>query len=140
MALDPHREVARNPEAEPAPRLFQRPSDAPIPLERIGQAGALEALRRELAYQRGERASLRQSARFWAGRITGRSRRRLLLALSAATIELAVQSDRLTERVVAQEELTGDIAATLGEDLTRLRAEVLHIRRLGAPLDEGRDG
>lgn len=137
MALDPHREIARAPETESAPGLFARPSEPGAPLEHIGKAGALQALRKELAYQRGEQLAVRQAARFWAGRITGRSRRRLLLALGEATIELGDQCDRLTERLTAQEEITGDVAATLGEDLARLRAEVLHLRRLCTPLDEG---
>ncbi len=136
MALDPHREVTHAGEPPPAPRLFHRPSDAPPPLERIGDSGPLDVLRRELSAQQRPR----RSARYWAGRISGRSRRRFLLALGTATVALAEQCDRLRDRVMANEEVTEDVAATLGEELARLRAEVLHLRTRTISPAPGADG
>jgi hypothetical protein len=50
--------------------------------------------------------------------------------LGSATVTLAEQCDRLRDRMVAHEEITEDVASTLGEELARLRAEVLHLRAL----------
>jgi hypothetical protein len=123
------------PGGEP-PRLLRRPSDAPPPLEHISGTESLAAVRREVSSRRQPGgASRRGTARAWAGRLTGRSRRRLLLALGAATLELAEHCDRLTDRLSSLEGVTEDVAATLGEELARLRAEVLHLRALTTSLE-----
>lgn len=136
MALDPRGNVSADLDAQ-APRLLRRPSDALPPLERVGTSEPLETLRRELT---SLGASNRTSVRFWAGRISGRSRRRLLGALGAATVALADQCDRLTDRLNGQEEISEDVAATYGEELARLRAEVLHLRALSSSLGLRSDG
>jgi hypothetical protein len=130
VALDPQREVARDPEPETTPPLFRRPSDPPPRLDRIMASEAIHILQHELSLQHGDAGSPRRSARYWARRFTGRSRRRLLVALGTATVALAEQCDRLADRAMTQEEVTADVAGTLGQELTRLRAEVLHLAAL----------
>lgn len=141
MALDPHREVAPDPKLEATPRLLRSPSDAPPRLEHMSGADPLTDLRRQLSYQQGShRMSLTQTARFWAARITGRSQRHLLLTLGASVVALGERCDRLSDRLSGHEEVTEDVAATLGEELARLRAEVLHLKALttalGPPPDD----
>jgi hypothetical protein len=136
MALDPHDAMRPDAESGAAPGVFRRPTDVPPRLDHIGDAEAVRALRHELSIRQGRaEASRRRKVRAVAGWITGRSRRRLLISLGAATIALAEQSDRLADRLMTQEEITQDVAATLGEELTRLRAEILHLRALTTSLD-----
>ncbi len=80
--------------------------------------------------------SLGDTARLWAGRLTGRSRRRLVAALAGATLELADRCEVLTDRLMTQEDVTEDVATAFGEELSRLRAEVMHLARLVAELSE----
>ncbi len=125
MALDHDGPVAD------APRPWAQPVDAPAPLRRPGDHDAVRSLRSivqdEAARQTG---SLRQRARAWAGRASGRTERRLHASLAAATESLAGSCDELVDRVTRLERVTEDVTGTLGEELTRLRAEVGHLRRL----------
>jgi hypothetical protein len=59
--------------------------------------------------------------------------------LADATVELADHCDRLTDRLMAQEDVTHDVASAFGEELARLRAEVVHLAGLVAALDEPPD-
>ncbi|HEY1650284.1 MAG TPA: hypothetical protein VGG09_00230 [Acidimicrobiales bacterium] len=131
MALDPQHVVTPESGSDAAPGLFRRPSDAPPRLERVADIESVQGLRHELSIrQGGATTSARRRARSLAGWITGRSRRRLVLSLGTATVALAEHCDLLAERLMAQEEITADVAATLGEELARLRAEVLHLQAL----------
>jgi hypothetical protein len=70
-----------------------------------------------------------RSFRTWAGRVSGRADRRLLLALAGATDAVAVQCDLLVERLTTQEAVTADVAGAFGQELALLRAEVAHLQR-----------
>jgi hypothetical protein len=135
MAFDPHDELAPEADASAAPRLLHRPTEAPPRLGRVGDGAALQALRHEWSLHGVRRRALwsgsfRDTARLWAGRLTGRPRRRLVAALAGATLELADRCEVLTDRVMTQEDVTEDVATAFGEELSRLRAEVMHLARL----------
>jgi hypothetical protein len=135
MAFDPHDELAPEADASAAPRLLHRPTEAQPRLGRVGDGAALQALRHEWSLHGVRRRALwsgsfRDTARLWAGRLTGRSRRRLVAALAGATLELADRCEVLTDRVMTQEDVTEDVATAFGEELSRLRAEVMHLARL----------
>ena len=141
MAFDPHDELAPEADASAAPRLLHRPTEAPPRLGRVGDGAALQALRHEWSLHGVRRRALRSgsfrdTARLWAGRLTGRSRRRLVAALAGATLELADRCEVLTDRLMTQEDVTEDVATAFGEELSRLRAEVLHLARLLAEVTE----
>jgi hypothetical protein len=104
-------------------------------LGRAGDLDPVQNLRREFSAQLQMRksprlGSLRASARAWAGRVSGRSDRRLLYALAEATSALVDHCDSLTDRLATQETLLDEFTTILGEEVTRLRAEVDHLRRL----------
>jgi len=79
--------------------------------------------------------SLVGTVRAWAGRVSGRSDRRLLVALAQATEAIAAQCDLLADRLASQETITADVTAAYGEEITQLRAEVRHLQRQVAPHD-----
>ena len=133
MARDPHDAVAGD--AGRAPRMLRRPSDAPPALGRVGDDPALQSFRREWSARRtGTAGSLRQTARAWAGRVSGRSDRRLLLALASATDAVAAQCDHVVDRLTTQEAVNADVTSAFGEEIAQLRAEVLHLQRVVASL------
>jgi hypothetical protein len=141
MAFDPHDGLAPEANASAAPRLLRRPTEAPPRLGRVADGPALQALRHEWSLHGARRRALwsgspGDTARLWAGRLTGRSRRRLVAALAGATIELADRCEVLTDRMMSTEEVTGDVATAFGEELSRLRAEVMHLARLLADPSE----
>ena len=130
-------DVGPGADAPGAPCLLRRPTEAPPPLGPVADGPALQALRHESSLHAARAGtlwagSLGRSVRLWAGRLTGRSRRRLTAALAGATIELAERCEQLTDRLMTQEEVTEDVATAFGEELARLRAEVLHLARLVA--------
>jgi len=110
----------------PAPQSFRRPADAPPPIPR---ARDTEAARRFHHVWTAHTASGRSSLRARAARLSGRSNRRLVVALSGATEALLAQCDVLADRLEAVEAVAADVGGALGADLTRLRAEVLELRR-----------
>ena len=126
---------------ESAPRTLQHPAEAPDRLPRPSDDDAVRSFSDEWRAQR-ERTQAplpwRARARRWAGRVSGRSDRRLLFALAGATDALASHCDLLEDRLHHQEEITQDIADAYGEDLARLRAEVVHLRELVASLRQTR--
>ncbi len=133
MARDPHDAVGGD--AERAPHMFRRPADAPPPLGRVGDDPALQSFHREWSVRRtGTSGSLRRTVRAWAGRVSGRSDRRLLLALASATDAVAAECDRVVERLTTLESVTADVTGTFGEEITQLRAEVLRLQRVVASL------
>jgi hypothetical protein len=127
---------------ETAPRMLRRPADAPPPLARPGEAHPVQAFRDEwrAQLQRAHaRLSLPSRARRWAGRVSGRSDRRLLFAMATATDAVAAHCDQLVDRLSDQEAVAQDVAASYGEDLTRLRAEVERLRELVVSLRDTRE-
>jgi hypothetical protein len=61
--------------------------------------------------------------------VTGRRNRYVLEAVVRATGEIADRCDELTTRLEDQGAVTADVASTFGEELARLRAEVLRLQR-----------
>jgi hypothetical protein len=143
VVLDPRRglndDMTGADGAEPAPRMLRRPAEAPTPLGHVANAGVVQSVRRALAGA-PPGGSLRATARRWAGRISGRSNRRLLLTLAATTDVIAAHCDQMVDRIVALEAATADLAGVLGEEVTQLRAEVSHLRRIVASPDPSHDG
>jgi hypothetical protein len=123
MVRDAHDGVAGEPEF--APPVLRQPADPPPPAAPVG-TGAPVASFRTVWSDRQTRA---RSLRSWAARRSGRSDRRLLLALAAATEALATQCDLLLDRITAQEAVTADVAGAFGQEIAQLRAEVVHLRR-----------
>jgi hypothetical protein len=124
---------------EAAPRMLQQPADPPPPLPRPGEERPVQAFRNEWRAQLGQaRLPLRGRARRWLGRVSGRSDRRLLLAVATATDALAAHCDQLADRLSSQEAIAHDVAASYGEDLTRLRAQVEHLKELVITLGDPR--
>ncbi len=133
MARDPHDAVAGA--AGPAPRMFRQPSDAPPPLAHVGADPALQSFHREWSARRTRTTTgLRRSLRAWAGRVSGRSDRRLLLAVASATDAVAAQCDHVVDRLVTEEAVTADVTSVFSEEIAQLRAEVLHLQRVVASL------
>ena len=75
-------------------------------------------------------ASVGLRIRAWAGQVTGRSDRHLLHNVAHATDAIATHCDLLTDRLAAQEAITADVTHSFGEEIARLRAEVLHLQRV----------
>jgi hypothetical protein len=122
MVRDPHDAVAD--EAERAPRMLRRPADAPPPLGHVGSVDAVASFRRVVA----DRGAAPRSLRAWAGRVSGRADGRLLLAQADATEAVVAHCDLLIDRLTALEAVTADTAAAFGPEITRLRAEVVHLQ------------
>jgi hypothetical protein len=140
MVLDPHHAIAG--EQGDAPRALRQPADAPPPLGHVGGVEPVQSLSRVWAGRRdgaGRPASLRGTVRAWLGRISGRSDRRLLFALADATEAIAAHCDLLGDRLAVQEAVTADVAGAFGEEITSLRAEVLHLQRLVMSLHDAPD-
>jgi hypothetical protein len=130
VVLDRHAGLAGNPDE--APQALAQPADAPPPLPALadGEAiGRLRAARASLA-ARDDAAGLAVRVRAWAGRVTGRTDRYVLEAVVRATDEVVGRCDALAARLASQEKVTADVTHTFGEELARLRAEVLHLQRL----------
>ncbi len=113
--------------------MLRQPADAPPPLEHVGDSDLVASLRRV----RSERdAGTTRPLRAWAGRVSGRSDRRLLLALAEATEAMVAHCDLLGDRLAAQEAVTADVAGAFGQEIALLRAEVLHLQRLVAAAED----
>ena len=127
--------------AERDPRLLRQPADAPPLLPFLGDLSEFQDFRNEWRAQveRAEaRLPLRARARHWAGRISGRSDRRLLFAIARAADALAVRCDEMAERLSNQETIVEDVATAYGEDLTHLRAEIRLLRDLVSSFEQPR--
>jgi hypothetical protein len=127
MVRDPHDAVAEG--SARAPLMLRQPADAPAPLGHVGDTEALQTFRRIRA---DWEASAGRSLRSWAWRVSGRADRRLLRALVDATDAIAGHCDLLADRLAAREAVSADVAGTFGEEVARLRAEVLHLQHLAA--------
>jgi hypothetical protein len=133
MVRDRHDAVAKG--SERAPRTLRQPAEASPPLEHLSVTDAVVSLRR---VRESRRATNRWSLRAWVGRVSGRSDRRLLHALSEATDAIATQCDLLADRIAARDTVSADVTDSFGEEVTRLRSEVLHLQRLSAAESEPR--
>jgi len=120
--------------------MLRQPPDAPVALGYAADIESVQVLRRvwthQLELSRTPRlGSLRATMRAWAGRISGRSDRRLIFALASATDAIASHCDHLVDRLASQEAKTADMTGAFGEEITHLRAEVIHLRSLVASLN-----
>src|SRR5580704_8016547 len=118
---------------ETAPHMLQRPVDAPPPLGPVSATDGVATLRRVLADRHATPASLRA----WAGRVSGRSDRRLVLALAGATEAMATHCDQLAARLAEQEAVTADVASACSGVWTQYAVpnrEQPGGRRCGLPL------
>jgi hypothetical protein len=130
MARDPHTAVDGDPDG--APPMLRQPADAPAPLGHVGDLEPVQAFRRVWASQSAadRSASVGVRIRAWAGRVTGRADRHLLRNVAHATDAIAARCDLLTDRLASQEAITADLTHSFGEEIARLRAEVLHLQRV----------
>jgi hypothetical protein len=140
MALEPDLSIETD-GADEAPSSFSRPTDAPDPVGNLsGRAALLDLQRLRETSSEGNRhtEALMVRIRRWLGRVSGRADRRALRILADATGELVERCDLLADHLTAQEEVVDEVARVLGEELTRLRAEVAHLARaLSARQDGG---
>jgi uncharacterized protein YceH (UPF0502 family) len=121
MVRDAHKTLTD----ETAPRMLRQPADAPPPLGPVGATDGVATLRRVLA----DRNAAPSSLRAWAGRVSGRSDRRLAVALAGATEAIAANCDQLVAHLSAQEAVTADVASSFGQEIAQLRAEVVRLQR-----------
>ena len=135
MVRDPHDAITEA--ADGAPRMLRRPADAPPPLGPVSDTDPVVALRR--VWSDGN-ASTKRSLRSWAGRISGRADRRLLVALVDATEAVVTHCDLLADRLTAQEAVTQDVAESFGQEIVQLRAEVLRLQTQVAAWGEAQAG
>ncbi len=121
--------------------MLHQPADAPPPLGHVRDTDALRSFTRlwESRRDAGSSSSPGRAVRAWVGRISGRSDRHLLFALARATETIAARCDLLADRLAAHETVTADATGAFGEELTRLRAEVLHLQRLVSLRDTPHD-
>jgi hypothetical protein len=129
MGREPEDAVAE--ESARAPRMLRQPADAPPPLGPVGASDAMASFRRIWS---DRSAATGRSLRSWAGRVSGRSDRRLLVAVAGAAEAMAQRCDLLLDRLATQEAVTADIAASFGQEIVQLRAEVIHLQRNLDPL------
>jgi hypothetical protein len=106
--------------------MLRHPADAPPPLAGVSASEGVRSFRRVWS---DRNASTTQSLRAWAGRVSGRSDRRLLVALAGATEATAAHCDQLADRINALEAVTADVTDAFGQEIARLRAEVVHLQR-----------
>jgi hypothetical protein len=124
MVRDAHDALTEG--SAPAPHTLRRPADAPPPLAPASGTEGVSTFRRVWSEKN---AGATRSFRSWAGRVSGRSDRRLLLALAGAVESLAVHCDQLVEHLTAQEAVTADVASSFGQEIVQLRAEVDRLQR-----------
>ena len=129
MVLDHRRVVAV--ESDNAPQMLRRPADATPALPLLAAGDGMRDLRAALASlaARDATGTLPVRVRSWMGRVTGRRNRYVLEAVVRATDEIADRCDELTTQLIDQGAVTAELASIFGEELARLRAEVLHLQR-----------
>ena len=134
MVLDPHNPIAGEP--EDAPRMLKQPSEAPRTLGHVGDTESVRSFRQEWESRRASHTSSpRGKLRAWAGRVTGRTDRRLLVAIAHATDAIAAHCDLIADRLGSQETVTGDVTRAFGEEISQLRSEVIHLQRVVRSVD-----
>jgi hypothetical protein len=115
--------------------MLGHPVDALPPLGPVSDLGGVRALRHERAarlHAADATGDVRTRARSWAGRVSGRADRRLLHALAEAVDALVTHSDALVDRVNLAFGRESEISAVFGDEVSQLRAEVIHLRGLVA--------
>jgi hypothetical protein len=114
---------------EEPPVMFRRPSDPPEPLPSLRSNEHIVKLHREWARlhatpaaSQAPAARLRAKARSAVSRLLGTADHQLLGDVVRAVDAVAVRCDELSERVGNLELTSDDLARSLGEEITRLRA------------------
>jgi hypothetical protein len=105
--------------------MLRRSADAPPQLGPVSGTDRVVTLRRAWS---DRNASPKRSLRSWAGRISGRADRRLLVALVGATEAIATHCDLLANRLAVQEAVTEDVAESFGQEIVQLRADVIRLQ------------
>lgn len=108
------------------PPMLRQPAEPPPPLDPVAGTDGVTTFRRVWA---DRNAGASRSFRNWAGRVSGRADRRLLLAVAGATDAVVTQCDQLAARLASQGAVTADVATSFGSELTLLRAEVVRLQR-----------
>jgi hypothetical protein len=145
MALDPRRPLADHEIGDAfaegaSPHMLRQPVDPPIALGHAADIEPVRLMRQVWKDQvQPSRSSWRRSLRVWLGRVSGRSDRRMILALAGAVDAIASHCDRLVDGLASQDVRTAETAGAFGEDITHLRAEVAHLQGLAASLNLPRD-
>jgi hypothetical protein len=118
---------------EQPPEMFDRPTEAPPPLVPVQSSEHVTTMHMEWA--RRDVASTAKTSpwrrvirktRSTADRMLGRADNQMMGDLIRAIDAVAVRCDELSDRVARQEILIADMASSLGQELTRLRAVVAH--------------
>jgi hypothetical protein len=129
MALDPDNSIAG--ESAHAPRMLEQPSEARPSLGRVGDTEPVRSVRQTwMSRHTSHTSPLGRRLRAWAGRVSGRADRRLLFAIAHATDAIAAHCDLIADRLESQETITGDVTHAFGEEISRLRSEVIHLQRV----------
>lgn len=128
MVLDDRGVVVGDP--DPAPRMLSQPVDPPTSPPLLAEGDAVLELRAAMGSLAAHETNGSPAARVraWVGRVSGRRNRYVLAAVVRATDEIAHRCDELATRLAEQEARGADVTRTFGEDLARLRAEVLHLQ------------
>jgi hypothetical protein len=116
---------------EEPPVMFRRPSDSPEPLPSLRANEHIVKLHTEWARlhatpdaPQAPSARLRAKARTVVSRLLGTADHQLLGDVVRAVDAIAVRCDELSERVGNLELTSDDLARSLGQEITRLRASV----------------
>jgi len=131
MAFDSHYSLEPTTSEDVQPVMLNQPSDAPPALGPASAAVEIQIFRQAWRYRHDNRPStVAQAIRGWLARQSGRSDRHLLESMAHAVEALTAHCDRLSEHLAVQEAVTEEISASYGDEITRLRAQVLHLQRL----------
>jgi hypothetical protein len=109
------------------PKMYSRPTETSERLTSIRASTHVTALHTKWARLRGEDSALsrgHQKVAAAARRIVGTSDTILIGDLIRAIDALAERCDELTSRLARQEEITAEIAGSLGQDVARLQATI----------------
>lgn len=116
---------------EEPPVMFRRPSDPPETLPSLRSNEHIVKLHTEWARlhetpaaSRASSARVRTKARSVVSRLLGTADHQLLGDVVRAVDAIAVRCDELSERVGNLELTSDDLARSLGQEITRLRASV----------------
>lgn len=114
--------------------MFSRPSDVPPALPPVRNSEHVMALHAEWSRIHAAAAPaapwrrLARRGRAYANRALGRTDRELIADLIRAVDAVAARCDELSERLTSQHVTLDEVATAYGEELTRLRADLAHLR------------
>lgn len=115
------------------PRMFPHPTEAPAALDSVRGSDEVTRLHRAWAHMAAGASPttgggrVRAKARGIVQRFRGQAEHELLGDLIRAVDSLAVRCDELTNRLQHQQAITGELAESLGQEVTRLRAALTRL-------------